>query len=86
MRYRVVFAQLAPCFIEADSLEHAQTQARQMAASFKHTKLHAIYAPDYKEPPEPEPTFTPRGKPPSGSPAGGTARQEILVDQIAEAA
>lgn len=73
--------------IEADTLENAQLIARKFIAQMPGGKLLSILPEGYVEPVEPEKPTPPRGSPhPGGTPAGGTARVEVLVDQIAKAA
>lgn len=78
--------------VEAEDIVIADALARQVLAQFPEgtCKLLSIKADDYKEPPEePDPVpFKPRGGKPNGGGTPGTpvVRNEILVDQIAEAA
>jgi len=85
VKYRAKFLRPADLELVAESMTAAAVSAQRIAMT-NGWKLMSIYVEGYVEPPEPEKPV-PRGGPkPGGTPGAGTARREILVDQIAKAA
>lgn len=89
-KFTVKFQREFEVEVEADSLETAEQLARQVLLQFppQTAKLLSILPEGYIEPVAPPPQLSPpRGRPlGGGSPGTPVVKQEVLVDQIAEAA
>lgn len=86
MKFHAKFLREFVIEIEANSMTEAQKAARLCMSQIEGAKLMSIHVDGYKEPPEPQKPL-PFGTPPKGgSPGTPVVKQEILVDQIAEAA
>lgn len=91
-KYQVTFQRAFEVNVEADSLEVAELLAKQIIAQFPADtcKLLSIVAEDavvQHSSPDIKPPTSPLGRPPTGgTPGTPVIRQEVLEDQIAEAA
>lgn len=90
IKYVARFERTFECEVMAKDIKEAQTLARFALKEFPEgtCRMVSLKRDGYVDPPDaPAPTpVKPRNKPPGGSPGTPIVRQEVLVDQIAEAA